>query len=103
MEPQWTKNAIPSNAICNFFYAFFVVYAILFVLASVSTLVSLFYIKKLGFSGMSLAFQGLLFGALAATQSLFFYLMCDRSLLANTIKQTSEGFAASQMQMQKKN
>jgi hypothetical protein len=98
MEPQWTKNAIPSNAICNFFYAFFVVYAILFVLATVSTLVSLFYIKKLGFSGMSLAFQGLLFGALAATQSLFFYLMCDRSLLANTIKQTSEGFAASQMQ-----
>ena len=30
MEPNWTKN-IPSSTVCNFFYMFFVVYAVIFV------------------------------------------------------------------------
>jgi hypothetical protein len=91
MDPAWMNENISNSTICNFFYVFYVVYAILFVMALLSTVGSLFYMKKLGFSGVALAIQGLLMSGVAATMMLFFYLMCDRSLITKTIKQAIEG------------
>lgn len=90
MEASWMK-AIPSATICNFFYIFFVLYAIILALA------------VLGFAGIAVSSKlskalsvpnslGLTVGILlAGTQMLFFYLICSRSLLE--VKPTQkEGF-----------
>jgi hypothetical protein len=89
MEANWMK-AIPSSTICNFFYVFFVLYAVILALA------------VLGFVGIAVSPKlskalsvpnslGLTVGALlAGTQMLFFYLICSRSLLEVT--KTREGF-----------
>jgi hypothetical protein len=90
MEAAWMK-AIPSASICNFFYLFFVVYAVILALA------------LLGFVGIAVSPKlskalsvpnslGLTVGILVAgTQMLFFYLICSRSLLE--VKPTQkEGF-----------
>ena len=83
-------KAIPSSTICNFFYVFFVLYAIILALA------------VLGFVGIAVSPRlskalsvpnslGLAVGVLlAGTQMLFFYLICSRSLLEVT--KTREGF-----------
>jgi hypothetical protein len=89
MEANWMK-AIPSSTICNFFYIFFVLYAVILALA------------VLGFVGIAVSPKlskalsvpnslGLAIGVLlAGTQMLFFYLICSRSLLEVT--KTKEGF-----------
>ena len=89
MEANWMK-AIPSSTICNFFYFFFVLYAIILALS------------VLGFIGIAVSPRlskalsvpnslGLAVGVLlAGTQMLFFYLICSRSLLEVT--KTREGF-----------
>ena len=83
-------KAIPSSTICNFFYFFFVLYAIILgisVLGFVGVAVSPKLSKALSVPNtMSL----LLVSVLAATQMLFFYLICSRSLLE--VKETREGF-----------
>ena len=81
MEPDWTKQ-IPSTTVCNFFYVFFVIYAILFAVAVFGFLGVVMNFKKLGAAGLAMAFQGLLVGALTGTTMLFYYLVCDRALLA---------------------
>ena len=81
MEPEWTKQ-IPSTTVCNFFYLFFVIYAILFALAVLGFFAVVMNFKKLGAGGLAMAFQGLLVGALTGTTMLFYYLICDRALLA---------------------
>ena len=90
MEAAWMK-AIPSASICNFFYFFFVVYAVILALA------------VLGFVGIAVSPKlskalsvpnslGLTVGVLVAgTQMLFFYLICSRSLL-EVKPTTKEGF-----------
>lgn len=82
MEPQWTKQ-ISSQTICNFFYAFFVAYAIIAALGVVG-LVASFMMLKLP-KGLMIAqgFYGLLMIAIATTMALFHYLICDRALLAS--------------------
>ncbi len=85
MEPQWTK-AIPSETICNFFYAFFVLYAVILVL-SVLTAFGLFtFGKNMGNFGLMIGIQGILTSLIAGTMMLFYYLVCDRALLASKEK-----------------
>ena len=80
MEPEWTRS-IPSTTVCDFFYAFYLVFAVFFVVTIITTAISLFHMKKLGLAGVLLAIQGLVLMALAATKALFNYLICDRALL----------------------
>jgi hypothetical protein len=82
MEPEWMKN-VPSNLICDTYYAFFIIYVIIFGLTLVSMAYTYFYLK-----GMSpvqkigmLALNGLV-SVVAVTLVMFMYLMCDRALIA---------------------
>jgi len=89
MEPEWTKQ-IPSSTICNFFYAFFVIYLILFILSLAVTLGIFGYSKKLGAAGFAMGIQGLLMTGIGGTMMLFYYLICDRALLAKVAKEAFE-------------
>ena len=79
MEPKWTEK-IPSSVICNYFYVFFLVFA---VWAALSLLggVWVFATTKMGF-GMLIAvlFNILLSFGISATSALFLYLICERAL-----------------------
>jgi hypothetical protein len=80
MEPDWTRR-IPSKTICDFFYAFYVVYVIILAISVVTTLIAFFHMKKFGFVGILMGVQGLVVSGIAATMMLFNYLVCDRALL----------------------
>ena len=80
---------IPSESICNFFYGFYIVYAILFVLSLATTVGIFAYSKKLGAAGIAVGLQGVIMTAFGAVLTLFYYLICDRALLAVKEK---EGF-----------
>lgn len=90
MEPEWTKK-ISSETVCNFFYAFFVIYAVLAVI-SVAGLVSLaFFSSKLPKSVLiTQGIYGLVTLGLATTMALFHYLVCDRALKPGSEKKTPE-------------
>ena len=81
MEAEWMKQ-IPSESVCTFFYSFFVLYAVIAVLALVATLGFFGMAKKLGVYGIGAGIGYLFAMVLAGTQALFFYLICDRALLA---------------------
>ena len=76
------KN-VPSNLICDTYYAFFIIYAIIFSLALLNTAYTSFYLK--GVSPVQkfvmLALNGLV-SVVAVTLVMFMYLMCDRALIA---------------------
>lgn len=97
MEPEWTKQ-IPSDAICNFFYAFFVVYAVLFVLSLATTIGVFSYGKKMGGLGVAIGIQSLVMTAIGGTMMLFYYLICDRALLAKGVAVAKEAFEAERRQ-----
>lgn len=77
--PEWT-NKIPNTVLCNYFYVFFVIFA---VWAALSLLggVWIFATTKLSF-GMLIAiiFNILLSFGISATSALFLYLICERAL-----------------------
>jgi len=87
MEPGWTKN-IPNSTICNFFYVFYIVYAILFVISLLFTVGLLSYSKKIG---IAVGLQALLTTALGGVLMLFYYLICDRALIEKFL---DEGFSS---------
>jgi uncharacterized RDD family membrane protein YckC len=89
MEAEWMKQ-IPSETICSFFYAFYIVYAILFVLSLASTIGIIAFNKKLGAAGIAVGIQGILMTAFGAVITLFYYLICDRALLAT--KKTKQDY-----------
>jgi hypothetical protein len=91
MEPEWTRQ-IPSSTICNFFYAFFVIYAVLFVLSVAATIGAFGITKKLGAAGVAIGIQGLIMTAIGGTMMLFYYLICDRALLARAAVEMKETF-----------
>lgn len=93
MEPEFTKR-IPSSTVCNFFYIFYVAYAVITVLALITTIGLFGMTKKLGAAGIASGLGYLLMTALAATQALFFYLICDRALL----KGVAEGFLTEEVE-----
>jgi hypothetical protein len=91
MEPQWTKS-ISSELVCNYFYVFFVIYAVIAVITLIATIGVFSVLKKAGAYGIASGVGYLFATALAATQALFFYLICDRAL----ITKVAEGFIANQ-------
>jgi hypothetical protein len=84
MEPEWMKS-IPSIAVCNFFYAWFVVYAIIVVISILFTIGV--FSRKLGPAGVAIGINGIITSLLAGTFALFYYIICDRALM-------KEAFAA---------
>ena len=76
-EPAWMRSISNSN-ISNWFYIFFVINALLFVLSL------LFIIMKLFSRGSKVTIMNavpvILAGAFSAVNTLFFYLLSDRSL-----------------------
>jgi len=89
MEPGWTKN-IPNSTICNFFYVFYVVYAILFVISLLFTISLFTYYKKMGIAvGLSVGLSALFTTAIVGVMTMFLYLICDRALIEKFL---DEGF-----------
>jgi heme/copper-type cytochrome/quinol oxidase subunit 4 len=76
-EPKWTKN-ISSGTICSWFYIFFLANVIVMTLIVAMVVYTLVFTKKaVTPSTLFFAFLQLI---VAGTNTLFFYLICDRSL-----------------------
>jgi hypothetical protein len=79
MEPEWTKS-IPSWLVCDWFYAFFIIGAII----SAGLIIMIIYLMSA--SGVSIKEGGLKLFMLIAqlgialTSTLFYYVICARSL-----------------------
>jgi hypothetical protein len=82
MEPEWMKQ-ISSKSVCDFFYIFFIIYAVLFAFSVVAAIATVFNMKKLGAAGLFMAIQGLIITAIPGIMMMFYYIICDRALLAN--------------------
>ncbi len=82
MEPEWTKG-ISSEVVCNFFYVFFMVYAVVAIF-SIFALVSLFFMNLPKNVMIGFGIQSTLMLAIATVTALFHYLVCSRALLPAT-------------------
>ena len=92
-KPQWT-DAISNVVLCDFYYIFFVIFAI-FAAISVLGGIYIFATTKMPLSQLiGVFFNIILTGGLSATSALFLYLICDRSLHPKYDGfQGAEGFA----------
>ena len=79
MEPDFTKKNIPDWFICDWFYFFFWLNLVIAVLYLVFVLMT-GAAKGLRVATMTGGLIGMMLGA---TNMLFFYLLCDRSLKPN--------------------
>ena len=83
---------ISNELVCNFFYVFFVVYGVIAVISLVGVIGIFTFLKvpkgQLGAIGI----QGLIGLALATTQMLFLYLICDRALKPGAVVEQKESF-----------
>jgi hypothetical protein len=96
MAPEWT-NKIPNYAICNFFYFFFVIYAVLFGLSLINMIKLMIMIDKFNMNN-SMILIGVVFTTLISLiLTLFHYLICDRSLIDKSIHDV-EGFVGAACQ-----
>ena len=77
MEPQWMQS-ISSTAVCNWFYIFYIANLVVLAIIVIGMLFLAFRSKK-GLTVPNLFF-GLISSVVACTNTLFFYIMCDRSL-----------------------
>ena len=78
-EPTWTKQ-ISNEQVCSFFYMFAIIYAIIGVLS----IVSIVFIYKLPLNLRLFALSYcILTSSLAFITALFHYLICERALLNN--------------------
>jgi uncharacterized membrane protein len=100
MEPQWTKQ-ISSELVCNFFYVFFVVYAVIAVISLIGVIGIFTFLKVPKAQVGAIGIQGLIGLALATTQMLFLYLICDRALKPSAEAEKKEGFYAAQQATRK--
>ena len=81
-NPQWT-DAISNVVLCDFYYIFFVIFAI-FAAISILGGIYIFATTKMPLSQLiGVFFNIILTGGLSATSALFLYLICDRSLQPN--------------------
>lgn len=76
-EVEWTKG-IPTETICQYFYALFFIIAIY---AGVVLLVDVYLVVKVPKIGWMTVLRTVPFLALAVANGLFLYLLCARSLL----------------------
>ena len=79
-EPEWMQQ-ISSMTVCNFFYAWFIVYAVFFVLALLLVVGTFFTAKKLGAAGIAMGLQSVLTMLIAGSFMMFYYIICNRALL----------------------
>jgi hypothetical protein len=92
MEPAWMKK-FSNNTVCNFFYFWFVVYAVFALMALFLTVGTFFSLKKLDFFGVMVVLQPLITLLLATAFMMFYYIICDRSLIAKVSESVvQEGF-----------
>lgn len=93
MEPAWMKK-FSNTTVCNFFYVWFVVYAVLAALALLITVGTFISIKKLDFAGVMIILQPLITLLIATSFMMFYYIICDRSLMSKVSETVvQEGFA----------
>ena len=85
-EPTWMQKFSNEN-ICNFFYFWFVVYAIIFALAVLLSIGTLFSLKKLGPYGIILSLQSVIGAMIAGAFMMFHYMVCNRALLTPAASQ----------------
>ena len=86
MEPDWMAK-ISSASICSFYYAFFVAYAIVAVIALIGLFMILTSKLPLSFK-LSIGFQSLISIALGVLLALFQYMVCDRALLGSEVQRS---------------
>ena len=84
-EPEWMQN-ISSATVCNFFYAFFVIYAVLLALSIVALIGVTSFLKLPKALIIANSVPAIIGLTIITAQMLFFYLICDRAL-------KPEGFA----------
>jgi hypothetical protein len=89
MEAEWMKQ-IPNFAICNFFYFFFIVYAIIFTLSIITVLGTALSMKTTSPMMFPLLANGILTSVIGGTMMLFYYLICDRALLAKDLEKEKQ-------------
>ena len=94
MEPAWMKN-FSNSTVCNFFYVWFVVYAVFAGLALLLAIGTFASVKKLDFFGVMLVLQPVITLLLATAFMMFYYILCDRSLISKVSETVvKEGFEA---------
>lgn len=77
--PQWTEK-ISDNILCNYFYVFFIIFAVWAGLSFIGG-VWVFSTTKLGFGTLiAFMFNIILSFGISATSALFLYLICERAL-----------------------
>lgn len=79
-EAAW-MTAIPNTFVCNFYYTFFIIYAIILALTILSFVGVLLLAKGNKMLQITSGIQMLIAVALAGTAVLFNYLICSRALL----------------------
>ena len=72
---------IPSSTICNFYYFFFVVYAVIFALSLLTVVGTALSVKMTAPMTFPLLANSILMSLFGGTMMLFYYLICDRALL----------------------
>ena len=72
---------ISSASVCNFFYAFFIIYAVLFLVAVVASIGTFISMKKVDGMAIGLLVQTVITSLIAGSFMLSYYIMCDRALL----------------------
>lgn len=88
MDHQWTDK-ISDSVLCNYFYVFFIIYAVWAALSLIGG-VWIFATTKMAFGMlMSLIFNIVLSFGISATSALFFYLICERALKPKVRKQAA--------------
>jgi hypothetical protein len=92
MEPEWMKK-FSNTTVCNFFYVWFVVYAVFSLLALVLAVGTFMSVKKLDFASVMFILQPVLMLLLGTTFMMFYYIICDRALMAKVSESVvDEGF-----------
>ena len=77
--PEWTDK-IPNAVICNYYYVFFIIFAVWAAVILIGG-VWIFATTKLPFGTLvAFIFNILLSFGISTTSALFLYLMCDRAL-----------------------
>ena len=86
MEPT-VFNSISNYTVCNFFYIFFVVYAVLLAIIVLSGIGTLLFLKMPTSHQIAAGIGYGIVMAIAITELIFMYLMCDRALIAPQVVQ----------------
>ena len=84
--PEWTDK-ISNNALCNYFYVFFIIFSVWAALSLVGG-IWVFSTTKMAFSMLiGIMLNILLSFGISATSALFLYLICERALKPSVVSQ----------------